>query len=121
MAFRLGAFNLPVVEGGAGEPGAIYTGAGYYFVFKNSAHPELGVDFLRFMTSREMAGTFAEMRDVLVAVNGAMEGRTSEDLQDLVTNWRSRRRRAMALLRARVSQRWTSSSTTCASRSSMGR
>ena len=36
------------------------------------------------MTSREMAGTFAEMRDVLVAVNGAMEGRTSEDLQDLV-------------------------------------
>ena len=82
--FRLGAFNLPVVEGGAGEPGAIYTGAGYYFVFKNSAHPELGVDFLRFMSSREMAGTFAEMRDVLVAVNGAMEGRTSEDLQDLV-------------------------------------
>ena len=51
---------------------------------QNSAHPELGVDFLRFMTSREMAGTFAEMRDVLVAVNGAMEGRTSEDLQDLV-------------------------------------
>ena len=36
------------------------------------------------MTSREMAGTFAEMRDILVAINGAMEGRTSEDLQDLV-------------------------------------
>ena len=34
--FRLGAFNLPVVEGGAGEPGAIYTGAGYYFVFSVS-------------------------------------------------------------------------------------
>ena len=82
--FRLGAFNLPVVEGGAGDPDAIYTGAGYYFVFKNSAHPELGVDFLRFMTSRTMAGTFAEMRDILVAVDGAMAGRTSEDLQDLV-------------------------------------
>ena len=36
------------------------------------------------MTSREMAGTFAEMRDILVAVDGAMEGRTTEDMQDLV-------------------------------------
>ena len=34
--FRLGTFNLPVVEGGASEPGAIYTGAGYYFVFSVS-------------------------------------------------------------------------------------
>ena len=82
--FRLGAFNFPAVEDGVGDPNAVYTGAGYYFVFRDSARPELGIDFLRFMTSREMAGTFAEMRDILVAVDGAMEGRTTADLEDLV-------------------------------------
>ena len=51
---------------------------------KNSRHPEIGVDFLRFMTSRQMAGTFAQMRDITVAVEGVMEGRVSEDLYDLI-------------------------------------
>lgn len=84
--FRLGTFNLPVIEAGAddAQADAIYTGSGYFFVLKNSENPELGVDFMRFMTSREMAGTFAEMRDILVAVDGAMEGRLSEDLDELV-------------------------------------
>lgn len=85
--FRLGAFNLPSVRDGAADasPDAIYTSSGYFFVLKNSAQPEVGVDFMRFMTSREMAGTFAQMRDVLVAVDGSMEGRLSEDLSDLVS------------------------------------
>ena len=82
--FRLGAFNLPIVRAGKADPNAINTGAGYYFVLKESAHPKEGVEFLRFMTSRPMAGLFAEMRDIAVAVKGSMEGRTSEDLQDLV-------------------------------------
>jgi ABC-type sugar transport system permease subunit/ABC-type glycerol-3-phosphate transport system substrate-binding protein len=84
--FRLGSFNLPIIEAGVSDasPDAIYTGSGYFFVFKNSQNPAKGVDFMRFMTSREMAGTFAEMRDVLVAVNGAMEGRLSTDLSELV-------------------------------------
>ena len=82
--FRLGSFNLPVAEPSRASANAINTGAGYYFVFGDSRHPEAGVDFLRFMTSRAMAGRFAEMRDILVAVDGAMEGRLSEDLRDLV-------------------------------------
>ena len=82
--FRLGAFNFPITEPTKADPNAINSGSGYFFVFKNSENPEIGVDFLRFMTSREMAGTFAEMRDILVAVDGAMEGRTTEDMQDLV-------------------------------------
>ena len=82
--FRLGAFNLPIVDAGKADPNAIFTGTGYYFVMKNSRHPEIGADFLRFMTSREMAGTFAQMRDITVAVEGVMEGRVSEDLHDLI-------------------------------------
>ncbi len=82
--FRLGAFNLPMPQSTLAEPDAINTGSGYFFVLKNSRNPAIGADFLRFMTSRKMAGTFAEMRDILVAVDGAMEGRTTADLQDLV-------------------------------------
>ena len=82
--FRLGAFNLPMATPSKASSDAINTGSGYFFVFKKSANPQIGVDFLRFMTSRQMAGTFAEMRDILVAVDGAMEGRTTADMQDLV-------------------------------------
>ena len=82
--FRLGAFNLPIVDADKADPNAIFTGTGYYFVMKNSRHPEIGADFLRFMTSREMAGTFAQMRDITVAVEGVMEGRVSEDMHDLI-------------------------------------
>ena len=84
--FRLGAFNLPSLKKPIDEKNeAIFTSSGYFFVLKNSLNPERGVDFLRFMTSREMAGNFAEMRDVLVAVKGAMKGRLSDDLADLVS------------------------------------
>ena len=82
--FRLGAFNLPMSEPTKADANALNSGSGYFFVLKNSQNPEIGVDFLRFMTSREMAGTFAEMRDMLVAVDGAMAGRTTADMQDLV-------------------------------------
>ena len=83
--FRLGAFNLPALKNPANEKNeAIFTSSGYFFVLKNSQNPEQGADFLRFMTSREMAGNFAEMRDVLVAVKDAMDGRLSDDLADLV-------------------------------------
>lgn len=82
--FRLGAFNLPRPEPTRAERNAINTGSGYFFVLKDSRNPAIGADFLRFMTSRKMAGTFAEMRDILVSVDGAMEGRTTADLQDLV-------------------------------------
>ena len=82
--FRLGEFNYPIVEAGRADPNAIQTGSGYYFVLKNSKHPQLGVEFLRFMTSRAMAGIFAGMRDIPVSVKGVMEGQLSEDMRELV-------------------------------------
>ncbi|MBI2301038.1 MAG: extracellular solute-binding protein [Armatimonadetes bacterium] len=81
--FKMGAFNFPVVPGGMGDPTAINTVAGYYFVFRKSQHPREGVDFLRFMTSREQAGRFCRSRDIPVAVQGVNEQNLSADVQDL--------------------------------------
>ncbi|MGQ9730778.1 MAG: extracellular solute-binding protein [Candidatus Zipacnadales bacterium] len=82
--FRLGAFNLPVVPGGKGDPTAVYTSTNYYFVFRNAPHPREGVDFLRFMTSRQQAGKFCKMRDIIAAVKGCAEGNVSADLLELL-------------------------------------
>jgi ABC-type sugar transport system permease subunit/ABC-type glycerol-3-phosphate transport system substrate-binding protein len=82
--FRLGSFNLPLVRTGKAPEDAVSAGAGYYIVFKDSKNPQDGVEFLRFMTSRTQAGVFAQMRDIPVAVRGAMDGRLTEDMQDLM-------------------------------------
>lgn len=82
--FRLGAFNLPILPNGKGDPTAVYTSSSYYFVFKHAKHPREGVDFLRFMTSREQAGKFCRMRDIIAAVRGSAEGNVSEDMFDLL-------------------------------------
>ncbi len=81
--FRLGAFNFPAVKGGKGDPNAVSFGSGYYFVMKHSRHPELGVDFLRFMTSRKMAGAFSRQRDIPTAIKGTAEGNLSSDLAEM--------------------------------------
>jgi ABC-type sugar transport system permease subunit/ABC-type glycerol-3-phosphate transport system substrate-binding protein len=82
--FRLGTFSLPITRAGKADPKALYTTAGYFFVLKGSRHPEVGVDFLRFMTSEQMAGDFARMRDIVVAVRGAMAGNLTEDMHELM-------------------------------------
>jgi ABC-type sugar transport system permease subunit/ABC-type glycerol-3-phosphate transport system substrate-binding protein len=81
--FRLGAFNLPLAPTGLADPTAVYGGSGYYFVMKDSDHPREGVEFLRFMTSRQMAGRFARMRDIPVAITGVADDNLSADMQDL--------------------------------------
>jgi len=82
--FRLGCFNLPVAEPTKADPNALYVGSNYYFVMAHSKHPAEAVDFFRFMTSREQAGTFAEMRDMPTAIRGANEGRLSSDMDELL-------------------------------------
>jgi len=82
--FELGSFNLPIVDATKGDPTAVESYSGYYFVFKNSRHPREAVDFLRFMTCRQMAGTFAKQRDFPAAVKGANDGSLSADLTELV-------------------------------------
>lgn len=81
--FRLGTFNFPVVPDGEADPTALGVGSGYFLVMRDSANPEQAVDFLRFMTSREMAAVFCRLRDIPVAVKGVSGDNLSEDLHDL--------------------------------------
>jgi raffinose/stachyose/melibiose transport system permease protein len=83
--FRLGAFNLPVpTTQSKGDPSALNVFSLYYVVMSKSRHPPEAADFLRFMTSRRMAGTFSQMRDIPTAVRGASRGHLTSDLDDVV-------------------------------------
>src|SRR5436190_15868122 len=81
--FELGCFNMPIAEPTKGEPSAVSTKVEPFFVMSKSPHPEEAVDFLRFITSRRLAGKFAQMQDIPTAVRGANEGNLSKDLDDL--------------------------------------
>lgn len=87
--FELGAFSLPLPDSPRAVPGAQYASSGYFFVFSSSRHPELGAEFLRYLTSVEVASRFAAERGIPVAVeaanaalNPAME-EVAEQLRDL--------------------------------------
>lgn len=73
--FELGAFKLPVPNSPRSRSGAEYvTSGGYFFVFRESEHPEAGVEFLQTLTSRSNAARFAAERGYPVAVEGANVG-----------------------------------------------
>lgn len=71
--FELGAFSLPLPVPSVEPASAQYTSSGFFFVFSNSAHPELGVEFLKTLTSVEVASRFAAERGIPVAVRSANE------------------------------------------------
>ena len=81
--FRLGCFNLPL-EPGTAEPNAVNIFGGFFFLFKDAKHPREAADFVRFLTSRRMAGTFSRLRDIPTAVIGTQDGNLSSDMDDLV-------------------------------------
>jgi raffinose/stachyose/melibiose transport system permease protein len=82
--FELGCFNLPIPDHCKGDPTAVKIGVEPFIFFNKSAHPEVAIDFIRFMTSKKMAGLFAHMQDIPDAIKGANEGNLSHDLDDLV-------------------------------------
>lgn len=70
-SFELGAFPLPLPDSTRADPRASYDAtSGYWFVFKNSRNPAGGVEFLRYLTSPEVAGRFAQERGITVAIQG---------------------------------------------------
>jgi ABC-type sugar transport system permease subunit/ABC-type glycerol-3-phosphate transport system substrate-binding protein len=79
--FHFAAFNLPAAR--AGQPPVVNAFANYYFVFSPGGHPKETVDFLRFLTSRDMAGRFSRDRDIPTAVRGANKGNLSSDMSDI--------------------------------------
>jgi raffinose/stachyose/melibiose transport system permease protein len=82
--FELGCFNMPVAEPSKEDATAVSVHVEPFFVFAHSPHPREAADFMRFMTSRRMAGRFAKMQDTPTAIRGTNEGNLSRDMQDLV-------------------------------------
>jgi len=82
--FEMGCFNLPIAANSKSDPSAVQVYSEPFFVFSRAKNFETGIDFLRFMTSRKMAGLFAKMQDIPTAIRGANEGNLSADMDDLV-------------------------------------
>jgi ABC-type glycerol-3-phosphate transport system substrate-binding protein len=73
--FEMDCFPVPAVEGGMGDPRAVYGGGGaHYFVFAQGKHPREGADFLKFMVSKERARSFSRSLGALSPVRGATQG-----------------------------------------------
>jgi N-acetylglucosamine transport system substrate-binding protein len=70
---RISCFNYPGIEGGKGDPTAILTSTGYWLVLTKGKHPQIGADFLKFLTSLEMAGRFVEEKQHLSPTIGSNE------------------------------------------------
>jgi raffinose/stachyose/melibiose transport system substrate-binding protein len=79
----LGWFPFPAVEGGAGLPTDVF-GGGDSFVVGRDAPPE-AVEFLKHLTSLEVAEQWAALNDgTLPTVNGAEEFVTDPNLQSVL-------------------------------------
>ena len=83
--FKLGTFNLPISDRSSPTATDVNVNSTYYFVMSESRHPALAVDFLKFMTSKKMAGEFAKTRDFPVAVKGANKGNLSKEMGELLS------------------------------------
>jgi N-acetylglucosamine transport system substrate-binding protein len=84
--FEMACFAVPMVEGGKGDPLAIYGGgAENCFVFRESKHPAEALDFLKYMESLQSARTYCARLDTLAPVKGAVDGlKVSSALQSAV-------------------------------------
>lgn len=82
--FELGSFNMPAFLPSKGDPTAVNVHVEPYFVMAKSAHPREAIDFLRFMTSRKMAGRFSRLQDIPTAIRGANEGNLESAMQEMM-------------------------------------
>jgi len=70
--FELAQFAIPAPTSSSARPEkAVQVGAGYFFVFSHSAQPARGVDYLRYITSRNQIRQLVQAQDLPVAVVGA--------------------------------------------------
>ncbi len=73
--FKMDCFAVPMVEGGKGDPNAVWGGGGEtFFVFKEAKHPREAADFLKYMISLEPARSYIKALATLSPVKGAADG-----------------------------------------------
>jgi N-acetylglucosamine transport system substrate-binding protein len=73
--FDMACFPVPRVEGGKGDPNAVYGGgAENFFVFADAKHPREATEFLKFMLSLENAREYTLRIDTLSPVANSAKG-----------------------------------------------
>jgi len=73
--FEMACFPVPLVEGGKGDPRAVYGGgAESFFVFSDAKHPREGADFLKYLLSLQSAQSYTMRLDSLSAVRDSTAG-----------------------------------------------
>jgi raffinose/stachyose/melibiose transport system permease protein len=80
--FRLGTFLYPIPGSTVSDPTAVLASGGYFWVLKDSPRARESVDFLRYLTSREVAARFAQ-DNLPVAIRGVNQMHLSPDMADL--------------------------------------
>ncbi len=84
--FEMACFPVPMVDGGKGDPNAVYGGGAENFcVFADAKHPREGADFLKYLLSMESARSYTLRLDTLAPVAGSTDGLPiSQELQSVV-------------------------------------
>lgn len=84
--FEMACFPVPMIEGGKGDPRAVYGGGGEnFFVPADAKHPREALDFLKYLVSLESARTYTQQLDTLSPVRDSVKGLTiGPELQSAV-------------------------------------
>ncbi len=70
--FRLSCFKLPAMEGGKGDPNAIFAlGWQAFLVYRQGGNPEQAAELLRFMLSRENSREWVKTVSTISSIEGA--------------------------------------------------
>lgn len=78
--FRMDFMNAPVLADGKGDPGYVSMGPETWIVPSEGKHPEIAVDFFRFMTSLKMAKEFVARKNTLTTIIGSDDVELGKDL-----------------------------------------
>ncbi len=78
--FRMDFFNAPVLRDGKGDPSITSTGTERWIVPSEAKHPDIAVDFFKFMTSIDMAKQFVVKKNTLMCIVGADDVELGRDL-----------------------------------------
>lgn len=73
--FEMACFPVPMVEGGKGDPKALYGGgAENFYVFADAKRPREAADFLKYLLSMESSHSYVQRLDTLSPVAGSTDG-----------------------------------------------
>jgi len=80
MQYEWGTFNFPEIEEGKGDPSVITGAPEGFMISKETEHPEIAMEFLKFMTTPEMGKKWVEMTNVISTTKGAVNENNSTPL-----------------------------------------